>query len=152
MATLPGAAAPDTSFDNDGKLTKRDTRKCAGKLGPFPGAVLWDIAVQAQFPLISCVWPHVARPMPLIVVRPRWGVTSNGMRHGVAGLQQVVGDVLERLAELPVPDAVFIGGGLSDEVIARADQLRPGGVVVAHAVTLEKKLCCWQLGSSMAVI
>ena len=39
-----GLAAPDSSFDNDGKLTKRDARASAlAKLSPFPGAVLWDI-------------------------------------------------------------------------------------------------------------
>ena len=151
MATPPGAAAPDTSFDNDGKLTKRDVRASAlAKLGPFPGAVLWDIgsgsgAVSVDFLRLA---PR-GKAYAIDRSEAQMGyATSNGMRHGVAGLQQVVGDVLERLAELPVPDAVFIGGGLSDEVIARAvDQLRPGGVVVAHAVTLESEavlLAAWQ--------
>ena len=39
-----GIAAPDDSFRNDGKLTKRDARASAlAKLAPFPQAVLWDI-------------------------------------------------------------------------------------------------------------
>ena len=45
----------------------------------------------------------------------------------------------EALADLDAPDAVFIGGGLSDPgLIDRCwDALRPGGRLVANAVTLE---------------
>jgi precorrin-6Y C5,15-methyltransferase (decarboxylating) len=39
---------------------------------------------------------------------------------------------------LPEPDAVFLGGGLSETAFAVAwERLRPGGRIVANAVTLE---------------
>ena len=41
-------------------------------------------------------------------------------------------------AALAAPDAVFVGGGLTGEVLEQAwSSLRPGGRLVAHAVTLE---------------
>ena len=44
------------------------------------------------------------------------------------------------LAGLPAPDAVFLGGGISEPVIAAAHAaLRPGGRLVANAVTLESE-------------
>ena len=39
---------------------------------------------------------------------------------------------------LPTPDAIFVGGGLDPDLLDRAwSSLRPGGRLVAHAVTLE---------------
>jgi precorrin-6Y C5,15-methyltransferase (decarboxylating) len=46
----------------------------------------------------------------------------------------------EGLAGLPAADAVFIGGGLSEPTIAACVALlKPGGRLVAHAVTLESE-------------
>ena len=43
------------------------------------------------------------------------------------------------LADLPIPDAVFVGGGASDPGVLDAviAALRPGGRLVVNAVTLE---------------
>ena len=44
----------------------------------------------------------------------------------------------DAFAHLPAPDAVFLGGGLSEGVLDPAwEALRPDGRMVAHAVTLE---------------
>ena len=52
------------------------------------------------------------------------------------------------LAALPAPDAVFIGGGLTADGVLEAcwQALRPGGRLVAHAVTVESEavLHRWQ--------
>jgi precorrin-6Y C5,15-methyltransferase (decarboxylating) len=46
----------------------------------------------------------------------------------------------EALANLPQPDAVFIGGGLSADLVTRVyEVLQPGGVMVAHCVTIESE-------------
>ena len=47
----------------------------------------------------------------------------------------------KRLRTLPAPDAIFIGGGLSrrDDRRMRSRALKPGGRLVAHAVTLESE-------------
>ena len=47
-----------------------------------------------------------------------------------------------------MPDAVFIGGGMSEQVISAAQvALRQGGCLVAHAVTIESEsvmVAAWQ--------
>ena len=44
------------------------------------------------------------------------------------------------MAGLPAPDAVFVGGGLSDELLTYLkENLREGTRVVANAVTLESE-------------
>ena len=55
------------------------------------------------------------------------------------GLDVVEGAAPDALVVLPPPDAVFIGGGVSDPgvIAAACAALRPGGRCVANAVTLE---------------
>ena len=53
-------------------------------------------------------------------------------------MQIIEGAASATLAALPSPDAVFLGGAVSDEVLdACWAALRAGGRVVAHGVTLE---------------
>ena len=63
-------------------------------------------------------------------------------------LQIISGSAPEVLADLPAPDAVFIGGGLSSGNLLQTcwTALKPGGRLVANAVTLEgeQKLLQWQ--------
>ena len=67
---------------------------------------------------------------------------------GVPMLQIISGSAPEVLADLPAPDAVFIGGGLSSGNLLKIcwNALKPGGRLVANAVTLEgeQKLLQWQ--------
>jgi precorrin-6Y C5,15-methyltransferase (decarboxylating) len=65
---------------------------------------------------------------------------------GVARLVLVTGTAPGALAGLPAPDAVFIGGGLGDELLTHLWHALPAGCrVVAHAVTLESEalLTAW---------
>jgi precorrin-6Y C5,15-methyltransferase (decarboxylating) len=56
----------------------------------------------------------------------------------VPGLRVVTGAAPAALAELPTPDAIFVGGGSDAGVLdAAARALRPGGRLVVNAVTLE---------------
>ena len=54
-------------------------------------------------------------------------------------LRVVRGRAPDALAGLPAPDAVFIGGGITNAGVLDAcwAALRPGGRLVANAVTLE---------------
>jgi precorrin-6Y C5,15-methyltransferase (decarboxylating) len=66
-------------------------------------------------------------------------IRRNAAAFGVPGLEVVEGHALRSLADLPQPDAVFVGGGaaapgLLDAVVAA---LRPDGRLVVNAVTLE---------------
>jgi precorrin-6Y C5,15-methyltransferase (decarboxylating) len=66
-------------------------------------------------------------------------VRRNAAALGVPGLRIVEGVAPPALADLPTPDAIFIGGGGSDpSVIETAIAALPaGGRLVANAVTLE---------------
>ena len=146
-----GLAAPDSSFDNDGKLTKRDARSSAlAKLAPFPGAVLWDVgsgsgAVAIDF--LRNAPGGVAYAIDRNQAQLDRG-SANAERHGVPGFKPISGNAAEQIANLPRPDAVFIGGGMSEQVISVAQAaLRPGGCLVAHAVTIESEsviIAAWQ--------
>jgi len=59
----------------------------------------------------------------------------------VPGVRVVTGRAPDALAGLPEPDAVFIGGGVTaDGVLERCwGALRPGGRIVANAVTVESE-------------
>ena len=148
---LPGLAAPDSSFDNDGKLTKRDVRASAlAKLAPFPGAVLWDVGSGSGAVSVDFL-RNAPRGRAFAIDRSEGQMaraSANAEAHGVAGFHPVVGDAGAAIGDLPVPDAVFLGGGLSEPVISAAQTvLRPGGVLVAHAVTIESEsvlVAAWQ--------
>ena len=148
---LPGLAAPDSSFDNDGKLTKRDARASAlAKLAPFPEAVLWDVGSGSGAVSVDFL-RNAPRGEAYAIDRSNDQLaraSANAEAHGVSGLHTVAGDAGAVTGDLPVPDAVFIGGGLSEPVIAAAQAaLRPGGVLVAHAVTIESEsvlVAAWQ--------
>ena len=64
---------------------------------------------------------------------------QNASRLGVSDRMQVVeGRSIDKIADLPDPDAVFIGGGATAEVIAATlPRIKTGGRLVIHAVTLE---------------
>ena len=151
VAAGVGLAAPDASFETDGKLTKRDARASAlAKLAPFPGAVLWDIGTGSGAIAIDFL-RNAGFGRALAIDRSEAQLTraaGNALRHGVTGLETVVGDAGDVVAGLPRPDAVFIGGGLAPAVIEEAQAaLRPGGVLVAHAVTIESEtvlVSAWQ--------
>jgi precorrin-6Y C5,15-methyltransferase (decarboxylating) len=150
-----GPVAPDSRFENDGKLTKRDVRASAlAKLAPFPQAVLWDIGTGSGAVSIDFLR---AAPGGRAYGIDRNSVqldraTANAGMHGVSGFEPVTGDLADSpnkvLDNLPVPDAVFVGGGVSVEVVTLAQaRLRPGGVLVAHAVTIESEsvlISAWQ--------
>jgi precorrin-6Y C5,15-methyltransferase (decarboxylating) len=58
---------------------------------------------------------------------------------GVPGLQIVVGQAPGTLPDGPAPDAIFVGGGVSEPELVPAlwARLRPGGRLVANAVSTE---------------
>jgi precorrin-6Y C5,15-methyltransferase (decarboxylating) len=66
-------------------------------------------------------------------------IRRNAKTFGVPGLTIVEGTAPGALAGLPTPDAIFIGGGGTDQGVMEAaiDALPPGGRLVANAVTLE---------------
>jgi len=140
----------DALFLHDGQITKRPVRALTlSALAPRPGARLWDIGAGSGSIAIEWLLSHPAAEATAIEARPDRAerIRANADRLGVDRLSIVEGKAPEALAGLPPPDAVFIGGGLSDSVLAAAwNSLPVGGRMVANAVTLESEalLAGWQ--------
>lgn len=142
-AAAPGIVLPDAAFENSGKLTKRDARADAvAKLAPFPGATLWDIGCGSGAIAIDFLRnaPHsnahaIDRDPAQLEMAKR-----NAAACGVPHLQLHQAALPDGLGELPQPDAIFIGGGLSEALVAQCQAVLPmGGILVAHCVTIESE-------------
>ncbi|WP_106819340.1 precorrin-6y C5,15-methyltransferase (decarboxylating) subunit CbiE [Janibacter massiliensis] len=142
----PAPGRPEHAFAHDGQITKRDVRASAlAHLRPAPGAHLWDLgAGSGAIGLEWCLAAPGARCTAVERDPGRAGrAGDNSIRHGVAERHAVVvGDSADPavLTTLGSPDAVFVGGGLSAELLDRVVAALPrGGRLVAHAVTLESE-------------
>ncbi|MBK5930420.1 precorrin-6y C5,15-methyltransferase (decarboxylating) subunit CbiE [Halochromatium salexigens] len=136
------SALPDTAFAHDGQLTKRDVRALTlARLAPRPGELLWDVG--AGCGSIGIEWLRAEASGRAIAIEShaeRCGfIEHNRERLGVPGLELVAGRAPQALAGLDAPEAIFIGGGLTVEGIVEHcwQALKPGGRLVANAVTLQ---------------
>jgi precorrin-6Y C5,15-methyltransferase (decarboxylating) len=66
-------------------------------------------------------------------------ITRNAENLGVPGLRIIAGAAPDALADLPAPDAVFLGGGAHRPGVIDAawNAVKPDGRLVANAVTIE---------------
>jgi precorrin-6Y C5,15-methyltransferase (decarboxylating) len=140
--TQLSAGLPDDAFVTDGLLTKRVLRAYAlAVLAPIAGERLWDLG--AGTGSIAIEWCRLDPANTAVAVERdaerAERIRLNATNLGVAGQIQVgVSPIADVLAELSSPDAVFVGGGLSPDVLEHSwDALRSGGRLVAHSVTAE---------------
>ncbi len=147
----PVAGLPDEAFVHDGQLTKRDMRAVTlGRLQPLPHQLLWDVG--AGCGSIGIEWMRVHPACRAIAVEADAGrqgmIERNRAALGVPGLRLVRGEAPAALEGLEAPDAIFIGGGVTDAGVLEAcwKALKPGGRLVANAVTLqgEMRLFDWR--------
>jgi precorrin-6Y C5,15-methyltransferase (decarboxylating) len=143
------AGLPDTAFRHDGQLTKRDVRAITlARLAPQPGELLWDVG--AGCGSIGIEWMRAHSSCRAIAVESdedRQGfIEHNRDALGVPGLQLVRGRAPAALAGLERPEAIFIGGGVTREnvLVDCWAALKPGGRLVANAVTLQSELALVQ--------
>ncbi|WP_316859694.1 precorrin-6y C5,15-methyltransferase (decarboxylating) subunit CbiE [uncultured Cohaesibacter sp.] len=138
LPLVPGL--PDEAFEHDGKMTKREIRATAlAKLAPRPNALLWDIGAGCGSVAIEWLRMHpTCRAIGFEPLEKRRAFAQHNARMlGVPHLQLVDGRAPDVLHAMERPDAVFLGGGLSEEVITYClDALKNHGHLVAHAVTL----------------
>jgi precorrin-6Y C5,15-methyltransferase (decarboxylating) len=151
LGRTPGL--PDDAFDHDGQLTKREVRAVTlAALAPLPGQLLWDVGAGAGS--IAIEWMRTHPSCRAVAVESRAeraeGILRNARLLSVPGLTVVHGRAPAALADLPRPDAIFAGGGVSGDGVLAAcwEALRAGGRLVANAVTLESEavLTRWQAG------
>ncbi|WP_179378916.1 precorrin-6y C5,15-methyltransferase (decarboxylating) subunit CbiE [Jannaschia marina] len=139
LPRVPGL--DDALFRSDGTMTKREVRAATlAKLMPMRGALLWDIGTGSGS--VAIEWIRAARSARAIGIEPRADrramAAENALALGAPRLDLREGEVPAALDGLPPPDAVFIGGGLSEAVFDHAyAALKPLGRLVANAVTLE---------------
>ncbi len=138
---VPGL--PDELFRSDGTMTKREVRAATlAKLMPMRGALLWDIGSGSGS--VAIEWMRAARSARAIAIEPRPDrramAAENALALGTPKLDLRAGEAPGALKSLPAPDAVFIGGGLTEATFDAAwAALRPLGRLVANAVTLESE-------------
>ena len=142
LPTVPGL--PDDAFEDDGQLTKRDVRAVTlSRLVPLPGQRLWDVGAGAGSIGIEWMRTHPSCRAVAVESRPDRAqrIARNAASLGVPGLRVVEGRAPEVLAGLDEPDAVFVGGGATTPELLDAcwAALRPGGRLVANAVTVESE-------------
>jgi precorrin-6Y C5,15-methyltransferase (decarboxylating) len=107
-----GWALPDDAFAHRaGMVTKREVRAVAlSRLGPGTGDLVWDVGCHSASVAIECARLGAAA---IAIDRDADAVVyarANADAHGVP-VEVVEGTAPEALADLPDPDAVFVGGG-----------------------------------------
>ncbi|NVZ39271.1 precorrin-6y C5,15-methyltransferase (decarboxylating) subunit CbiE [Pseudomonas sp. 21615526] len=139
------AGLPDSAFRHDGQLTKRDVRAMTlARLAPMPGELLWDVGAGSGS--IGIEWMRAHPSCRALAIEADEGrqllIEHNRDALGVPGLQLIRGTAPHALNGLEAPDAIFIGGGVTrDGVLDTCWQhLRPGGRLVANAVTLQSEM------------
>ncbi|MCH6587872.1 MAG: precorrin-6y C5,15-methyltransferase (decarboxylating) subunit CbiE [Proteobacteria bacterium] len=133
---------PDEAFRHDGQMTKREVRALTlSALQPVPGQLLWDLGAGSGSVAIEWMRSH---PRCRAIAVERYAdrialIAGNAAALGTPGLEIVEGEAPGALDGLEAPDAAFIGGGLRADGNFETcwDRLKPGGRLVANAVTVE---------------
>ncbi|MCB2252113.1 precorrin-6y C5,15-methyltransferase (decarboxylating) subunit CbiE [Pseudomonas chlororaphis] len=145
------AGLPDAAFQHDGQLTKRDVRAITlARLAPIPGELLWDVGAGSGS--IGIEWMRAHPSCRALAIEADAGrqqlIEHNRDALGVPGLQLIRGSAPQALDGLEAPDAIFIGGGVTREGVLDTcwARLKPGGRLVANAVTLQSEttLMAWR--------
>ncbi len=148
---LPKASGkPDEIFESDGQITKRPIRALTlSALAPQRGEHLWDIGGGTGS--ISIEWLMCDPSLTATTVEPREDraerIRRNADTLGQDRLRVVHGTAPDALDGLALPDVVFIGGGLSNDLLTWLHNALPSRTrLVANAVTLESEavVAAWQ--------
>ena len=139
---------PDDWFEHDGQITKREMRALTiSALAPRPRQLLWDVGAGSGS--IAIEWLLCDATLQAVAVErdPERAarVAGNAAALGVPQLRVVEGAAPAALAGLPAPDAAFLGGGVEAAFEACWAALKPGGRLVANAVTLESQAAVAEL-------
>lgn len=136
------AGLSDDLFEHDGKMTKREVRAITlSRLAPVRSGLLWDVGSGCGS--VGIEWMRAAPEARAIGIEPdasrREMAAANALTLGAPEFRQIEGTAPEALKGLAAPDAIFIGGGASDQAVIDAcvEALPVSGRLVANAVTLE---------------
>jgi len=142
MRHVTNTVLPDSAFVHDGQLTKQDVRAIVlAHLAPKYNELLWDIG--AGCGSIAMEWLRLGRDCRAVALEKNADridfIHRNAEALEVEGLQVIEAQAPDGLNDLETPHAIFIGGGFTDSGLCDYcwQSLRPGGRMVATAVTLE---------------
>ena len=141
LPAVPGL--PDEAFvTDDGQLTKREVRAATlAKLAPVPRQMLWDVGAGSGS--VAIEWMRSVRGATAIAFEQDEArcrtIATNASALGAPELRIINGDALGAMEGEPAPDALFLGGSIADDELFAAcwNALKPGGRLVANAVTVE---------------
>ncbi len=126
-----------------GLITKREIRLLSlAALHLVPDSVVWDVGAGCGSVAIEAGQVAYEGQVHAIEADPAGAALcrQNALALGADNVQVVEGLAPAVLADLPRPDAVFVGGskGRLPEILALSlERLSPGGRIVVNAVTLE---------------
>ncbi|GAB1363857.1 bifunctional cobalt-precorrin-7 (C(5))-methyltransferase/cobalt-precorrin-6B (C(15))-methyltransferase [Rhodobacter sp.] len=127
---------PETAFAHDGQITKSPVRALTlAALAPRPGEVLWDLGAGSGS--VSVEWALAGGRAVAVECRAERlaNIRANADRFGLSHRLEVrQGRSADVVADLPRPDAIFVGGGFDAALFAR---LPRSARLVVNAVTLE---------------
>ena len=149
--SLPlSSGRPDSWFEHDGQITKQPVRAITlSALAPTAGEYLWDIGGGSGSISVEWCLCHPKNRATVIETRANRAerIQQNARKFGLSGIRVVQAKAPEGLTDLDLPDAVFIGGGLSDDLLEALTHHLPAKTrIVANSVTLESDalLTRWQ--------
>ena len=140
-SSVPGR--DEAQFTSDGQITKSAVRAltvCA--LAPTAGQTLWDVGSGSGSVAIEWLRAEPATRAVSFEVRTDRAalIATNAHAHGVADRIDIRGAAPLAFADAAAPDTIFIGGGLTAELLTTAwEALTPGGRLVANTVTIENQ-------------
>jgi precorrin-6Y C5,15-methyltransferase (decarboxylating) len=143
---VDGGDEPDRSA---GMLTRRDVRVLSvAYLQLHAGDVLWDIGAGSGS--VSLEAARLDPALRVFAIEKDEAMLpylkENVRSFALKNVAVVAGEAPEKLAGLPDPDRVFIGGNggrLLDILAAVAGRLKAGGRIVANCITLETVAAAW---------
>jgi precorrin-3B C17-methyltransferase/precorrin-6y C5,15-methyltransferase (decarboxylating) CbiE subunit/precorrin-6Y C5,15-methyltransferase (decarboxylating) CbiT subunit len=140
-ATAAGTGRPVDAFAHRaGMITKPEVRSVVlGRLDLPARGVLWDVGAGSGSVAIEAA---LAAPGLRVIAVERAPADAERILANAAALgalvEVVVGSAPEALANLPVPDRVFVGGGGLDVLDACVARARPGARVVASFAAVDR--------------
>jgi precorrin-6Y C5,15-methyltransferase (decarboxylating) len=134
---------PEAAFRHDNMITKREVRAVTlAMLGPLPGETLWDIGAGSG--TVAIEWLRLEPAAKAVAIERDAerlaNIRDNAGTLGVPELEIVEGTAPEALDGIEgAPDAIFVGGGVSEAAVLDAawGRLKSSGRLVANAVTLD---------------
>jgi precorrin-6Y C5,15-methyltransferase (decarboxylating) len=151
---------PDDAFAQSqpkrGLITQAEVRAIAlAQLDVRPTSVVWDIGAGSGSVAIEAA--QLADQGIVYAIEPDPGdlalIQANAEAFGVPNVRAVSGRAPEALADLPQPDAVFVGGTgrhVAQVLTAAYDRLAPGGRLAVNVVTIDGLATAHQTLKSLA--